>query len=179
MQRRDVDHAAVWALAFGAAASAGVATLAVLRRRRDRREESRIENELDALEVDVVEALRRDAVTGGCAIDVAVVSPGIVELSGTVPTREAAQRAARLLHAVAGVRTVVNRIEEGIVEQHLAGNRARRSVERTDAAIRADSTEQAPPAEHAARTNAADWTDSADLSASASAPLSTEDGMHM
>jgi hypothetical protein len=82
---------------------------------------------LDQLEEAAVEALRRDRLTGSCAIDVAALGPGIIELSGIVPTTEIGQRAARLLHALDGVRTVVNRLETGSLEDRLAENRVRRA----------------------------------------------------
>lgn len=117
-------------VAMGAAAGASALAWAAIRSiRRTRGAEQRTidaMNELVELEESVVEALRVDAVTGSCAIDVAAVGPGIIELSGVVPTEEAAQRAARLMHAVPGVRTVINRLEEGSVEERLAQNRARR-----------------------------------------------------
>lgn len=117
-------------LAIGAAAGASALAWAAFRSvRRSRGAEQRTVremNELAELEESVVEALRVDAVTGSCAIDVAAIGPGIIELSGVVPTEEAAQRAARLMHAVPGVRTVINRLEEGSVEERLAENRARR-----------------------------------------------------
>lgn len=117
-------------VAMGAAAGVSALAWAAIRSiRRTRGAEQRTIgaiNELVELEESVVEALRVDAVTGSCAIDVAAVGPGIIELSGVVPTEEAAQRAARLMHAVPGVRTVINRLEEGSVEERLAQNRARR-----------------------------------------------------
>lgn len=117
-------------IAIGAAAGVSALAWAVIRTvRRARSTQPRTVremNELAELEESVVEALRVDAVTGSCAIDVTAIGPGIVELSGVVPTEEAAQRAARLMHAVPGVRTVINRLEEGSVEERLAENRARR-----------------------------------------------------
>lgn len=117
-------------IAIGAAAGVSALAWAAIRTmRRTRGTDARTVremNELAELEESVVEALRVDAVTGSCAIDVAAVGPGIIELSGVVPTEEAAQRAARLMHAVPGVRTVINRLEEGSVEERLAENRARR-----------------------------------------------------
>ncbi|CAN5673184.1 hypothetical protein BH23GEM10_BH23GEM10_11340 [soil metagenome] len=118
-------------VAIGAAAGASALAWAAIRSvRRTRGAERRTVNEINELaelEESVVEALRVDAVTGSCAIDVAAVGPGIIELSGVVPTEEAAQRAARLMHAVPGVRTVINRLEEGSAEERLAQNRARRA----------------------------------------------------
>jgi hypothetical protein len=119
-----------WALAAGAAAGAGALALAIFQgvrmvRRSRNTVDSGLPAELDALEDAAVELLRRDAETGVCAIDVAAVAPGIVELSGVVPTHAVGQRAARLLHSLAGVRTVISRVEVGTTERRLAEARAR------------------------------------------------------
>ncbi|HSJ24426.1 MAG TPA: BON domain-containing protein [Longimicrobiales bacterium] len=120
-----------WALAAGAAAGAGALAFAVargvrlLRRRRHAHEAVQLPAELTALEESAVEALRRDRETGVCAIDVAAVAPGIVELTGVVPTHDVAQRATRLLHAVSGVNTVISRLEVGSFEERLASARSR------------------------------------------------------
>lgn len=115
-----------WAVAAGAAASATALAYSVLRVARSRRAPKRLAG-LEALEEEAVDALRRDPVTGACAIDVAALAPGIIELTGVVPTHDAGQRAARLLHALTGVRTVVNRLDEGSVEEQLAFSRVRRA----------------------------------------------------
>jgi hypothetical protein len=121
-----------WALAAGAAAGAGAMAYAVFRGMRllrgrhgraDRGPE--LPAELDALEDSAVEMLRRDPATGECAIDVAAIAPGIVELTGYVPTQEAGQRAARVLHSLPGVRTVISRLEVGSYESRLAEARGR------------------------------------------------------
>jgi hypothetical protein len=115
-----------WAVAAGMAAGAGSMAFAVLRGVRTlRRRRARVVGELDALEDAAVDVLRRDSETGVCAIDVAALGPGILELSGSVPTHEVGRRAARLLHALAGVRTVISRLEVGAFEQRLANNRER------------------------------------------------------
>jgi len=124
MQRRDREGMLPWAVAVGAGASAAAFT--ILRYAR-RRRQAVATTELDQLEVSAVEALRRDRLTGSCAIDVAALGPGIIELSGVVPTLDIGQRAARLLHALDGVRTVVNRLETGTLEDKLADNRLRRA----------------------------------------------------
>ncbi|MEX1182918.1 MAG: BON domain-containing protein [Gemmatimonadota bacterium] len=136
MDNRDFARAAPWAVAVGAAAGATAVAWSVLRVLRARRLHpyGRAGTELDQLEEAAVEALRRDQVTGACAIDVAAIGPGIVELSGVVPNGSAGQRAARVLHALPGVRTVINRLEEGSVEERLAQNRARLS--RGEASLR-------------------------------------------
>jgi hypothetical protein len=126
MSRREADQLLPFAVAAGAAAGASAAAYAILRLLR-RRHEAAEAGVLDRLEDAAVEALRRDRVTGVCAIDVAALGPGIIELTGTVPSHETGQRAARLLHALPGVRTVVNRLEAGSFEERLADNRQRRA----------------------------------------------------
>jgi hypothetical protein len=127
MFRRQPDRLSIWAVAAGAAASAGAVSFAILRGirvARHRRSPQSV-TELDFLEDAAVDALRRDSLTGVCAIDVAAVSRGIIELSGVVPTHEVGQRATRLLHALPGVRTVISRLEVGSFEERLADNRQR------------------------------------------------------
>lgn len=117
---------AVSAIAAGAAAGAGAAAFAVLRGVRAlRQRQQQTLTTLDLLEDEAVEVLRRDSVTGVCAIDVAAIGPNTIELTGRVPTPEAAQRAARLLHALPGVHTVISRVEIGAYESRLAENRER------------------------------------------------------
>jgi hypothetical protein len=124
MQLREREGLLPWAVAVGAGASAAAFTILRFARRR---RTSVTTGVLDRLEESAVDALRRDRLTGGCAIDVAALGPGIIELSGVVPTLEIGQRAARLLHALDGVRTVVNRLETGSLEDRLAENRLRRA----------------------------------------------------
>lgn len=114
MFRREPEPSARWLLAVAAVAGASAAAYGLIRLfRAQRHRRGGAAGPLEMLETDVVEALRRDPVTGRCAIDVAAIAPGIIELTGTVPTHEASQRAARLLHAVGGVLTVINRLDVG------------------------------------------------------------------
>ena len=130
MFRREPEPSARWLLAVAAVAGASAAAYGVVRlfRAQRRRREGPAAGSLEMLETDVVEALRRDPVTGRCAIDVAAIAPGIVELTGTVPTHEASQRAARLLHAVGGVLTVINRLDVGAVGGPAPASAAARSA---------------------------------------------------
>lgn len=127
MFRRQQDGLPVWVIAAGAAAGATAISFAVLRTLRRRRESPPLVTGLDYLEDAAVDVLRRDPQTGGCPIDVAATGPGMIELTGVVPTHEISQRAARLLHSLPGVRTVVNRLDTGALEQQLATNRTRRA----------------------------------------------------
>jgi hypothetical protein len=126
MFRREPERLAPWLLAIGAVAGATALTFGVLRMLRQRRDRPATTS-LEHLEDAAVDALRRDSLTGECAIDVAALAPGIVELTGVVPTYEVGQRAARLLHSLPGVSTVINRLDTGSLEAHLADNRGRRA----------------------------------------------------
>jgi len=71
----------------------------------------REQDELTGLEDAVLDAFLADEVMGERPIDVGAISRGIVELSGSVYTDDEADRAVRLAQRVAGVETVVNRLE--------------------------------------------------------------------
>lgn len=71
----------------------------------------REQDALVALEDAVLAAFLGDDALRECGIDVGAISPGIVELSGSVWTREQAQRAVAVAQGVHGVETVVNRME--------------------------------------------------------------------
>ena len=71
------------------------------------------QTELTALEDRVLDAFLADAVLGERGIDIGAISPGIIELSGSVRTEEEAERAVHAANAVAGVTTVVNRLDVG------------------------------------------------------------------
>jgi hypothetical protein len=125
---------------------------------------------LMALEDAVLDAFLDDETLRECGIDVGAISTGIVELSGSVWTREEAHRALSVAHGVGGVETVVNRMEveeererlhprddfdEGIEMSgewtgHQSGMGSRRQGEQTDPSqpddshrMREDSLEQA------------------------------------
>lgn len=66
---------------------------------------------LMALEDAVLDAFLGDALLRDCGIDVGAISRGIVELSGSVWTRDEAHRAVSVARGVEGVETVVNRME--------------------------------------------------------------------
>lgn len=69
------------------------------------------QRELSGLEDRVLEAFFGDSLLSERGIDVGAISPGIVELSGSVWTEDEADRAVRVANGVEGVRTVVNRME--------------------------------------------------------------------
>jgi len=82
----------------------------------------------DALEERVVQALLEDAVAGGAPVDVAALAEDMVELSGTVPRREEAERAVRAAQAVSGVHTVVNRLDVEAELRHADETRVRKEA---------------------------------------------------
>jgi hypothetical protein len=69
------------------------------------------QEELDTLEDATLHGFLGDDVLRERAIDIGAISPGIIELSGTVTTEAEAQRAVALANGIQGVRTVVNRME--------------------------------------------------------------------
>jgi BON domain len=71
----------------------------------------RDQEELLDLEDAVLAAFHGDEVLCECGIDVGAISRGIVELSGSVWTREESHRAMSVAQGVPGVETVVNRME--------------------------------------------------------------------
>lgn len=85
----------------------------------------REQRELTGLEDSVLEAFFADPVLGNRGVDVGAISPGIVELSGSVWTEEEAEQAVRLASGVRGVRTVVNRMEIEDEARHLESTRRR------------------------------------------------------
>jgi hypothetical protein len=125
MFRREPHRFNTALVSVGAAAAAGVAAIAVIRALR--RRSARAVADINGLEAAAVDVLRRNPDTGACAIDVALIAPGILELTGMVPTRHAAHRAADLLHGLPGVNTVISRVDVGTLEERLAANRERRA----------------------------------------------------
>jgi len=89
--------------------------------------------QLTGLEDAVLDAFLGDPVLSERGIDVGAVSRGIVELSGSVYTENEAERAVRVASGVAGVQTVVNRIE--VEEQAESLEDARRRLESGDPAL--------------------------------------------
>lgn len=73
------------------------------------------QDDMDRLEGDVLDGLLQDPVLRDRGIDIGAISPGIIELSGSVHTEEEAVRAVALANRITGVRTVVRRldVEEG------------------------------------------------------------------
>ncbi len=81
--------------------------------------------DLEALESAVLDAFLADEILSERAIDVGAISQGIIELSGSVHTEGEADRAVRLAGRVAGVETVVDRMEIEEEMRHLEETRRR------------------------------------------------------
>lgn len=82
------------------------------------------------LERRVTEALDAEGLTARFDIEVGALSDGIVELAGVVRDETDAERAVAVALGVPGVRTVLNRLDIEILEEHLAETRIR-NAERT------------------------------------------------
>jgi hypothetical protein len=118
----------LWLAAFGAVVGGVSAAGVYLLQRALRRQEEeydRDEARLAALEERVVDALDAADELNDCPIEVAALADGIVELSGAVRDESESERAVAVAHTVAGVRTVLNRLDVGDLEAHLADNRER------------------------------------------------------
>lgn len=125
-QKRERSGAAFWVLAAGAAV--GIGAVIWMGMRRKGRAEFVGLPERGGIEDDVIEALRRDTVLRARAIDVASIAPGIIELSGTVDSEEEAHHAVEVVQRVAGIRTVLNRLDLSEVEQRLNRKRTTSTV---------------------------------------------------
>jgi hypothetical protein len=111
--------AAAWLLR-GRAASALKSAGRRLRPRRLMRGSAE-EGAMRALEDAVLERLSTHPVFGERGIDVGAISKGIIELSGEVRSREESLDAVRVVEAVPGVQTVVNRM--GVLAARRYGSR--------------------------------------------------------
>jgi len=80
------------------------------------------QEELTQLEDFVIDAFLADEVLSERGIDVGAISPGIVELSGSVWSEEEADRAVHVANAIEGVRTVVNRLDIESEARHFERN---------------------------------------------------------
>ncbi|HET7273542.1 MAG TPA: BON domain-containing protein [Longimicrobiaceae bacterium] len=83
------------------------------------------QRELTRLEDAVLDAFLSDPVLGERGIDVGAISPGIIELSGSVVTDQEAAHAVHVANGVVGVSTVVNRMELESELQRLERTRGR------------------------------------------------------
>jgi hypothetical protein len=83
------------------------------------------DHELTGLEDAVIDAFLAHPVLSERGIDVGAISRGIVELSGSVYTEDESDTAVRVANSVAGVQTVVNRLEVEEEAEHLDETRRR------------------------------------------------------
>ena len=67
--------------------------------------------DLTQLEDAVLDAFLADGVLSERGVDIGAISPGIVELSGSVWTEEESDRAVQLARRIPGVNTVINRLD--------------------------------------------------------------------
>jgi hypothetical protein len=108
-----------------AGALVGVATGIALSRRMVRAAPVAGRREMRRLEEAVADALAADLVLGSRSIEVGALTVGIVELTGPVHDEWEAERAVRISQGVPGVRTVLNRLDREVVEDHIAYTQSR------------------------------------------------------
>lgn len=111
LRRRKRRETTTWIVVAGVAA--GVAAATWLGMRLARKRGMLPSGELRRLEKSVIRQLREDPILRTRGVDVAAIAPGIVELSGVVDTMEESHHAVDVVQAIAGVRTVVNRLDLG------------------------------------------------------------------
>lgn len=121
-----IDHP--WTLAIGAALGLSVSLFWSLRagragRLREVAARAKASVGGGGLERRVEQILRGDPVLGERAIEAAELSDGIVELTGAVHDDDEIHRATSLAQQVPGVRTVLNRLDNEMLETHLGETR--------------------------------------------------------
>lgn len=112
----------VWLVAVGAAA--GFATGLLMARRRAGWP-GVMDRGLAGLETRIQEAIDADPILYRRDLNAGALADGIVELTGTVRDEAEAEHAIALARRVPGVRTVLNRLDLQILEDHLADTRRR------------------------------------------------------
>lgn len=126
--RDNLRRAGVVALAVGTTLGAAAAVVLGIRARLRRSPDAdHVSPELLQLETAVVDALVADDVAGRLPLEVEAIAAGIIELSGGVETEAEAHRAVEVAQRVAGVRTVLNRVDVGRVIANM--DHARRRME--------------------------------------------------
>ena len=128
-KRRKRREAAGWVLAAGVVLTGAAAAYAVSRLLKAQPVVRR--REMRGIEKRVLQALLNDAASRNESIDIAAVSGGVIELSGVVDSPEIARRIVSLVDGVAGVHTVLNRLEIRSVEARLQRSRKRTDGEST------------------------------------------------
>jgi hypothetical protein len=116
-QKRDNrSKTGLWLLAGGILA--GLATVAYFKLRRSEKRVT-LPAEVRGLEDAVLAALKSDDILRRRGIDVAVIAPGIVELTGSVETEEEAHHAVAVVQRIPSVRTVLNRLDLSRLEHRV------------------------------------------------------------
>lgn len=126
-------HGTAWTMAVGAAAGVAAAALWTVRARGWPRRSQRMTGQ-NTLEDQVVNALLEDETTSRCGIEVAAISSGVIELTGSVGTPSELRRAVEVTQGVDGVNTVVNRLEVGMESSRMSERQRR--YEEGDPALR-------------------------------------------
>lgn len=119
------SHGSAWTIAVGATAGVAAAALWMVRPRGWRVRQEQRPREISDLEERVVDALLDDDMTSRCALEVAAVGEGVIELTGTVGTATELRRAVEVTQGVEGVRTVVNRVEVGLERSRMSERQRR------------------------------------------------------
>lgn len=121
--RRSELAAYPWTLAIGTAVGLSAGLLWSLRSRRAGRLGELAGASVERAERQVQEVLRNDPVLGERPIQATALGNGIVELTGAVSDDDEVHRAAMLAQQTPGVRTVLNRLDNEMLESHLDENR--------------------------------------------------------
>jgi hypothetical protein len=122
-KRRKRRETAGWVLAAGVVLTGAAAAYAVSRLLRSGPVERRLD--MRSLEKRVLQALLNDMHARTESIDIAAVGPGILELAGAVESSEIARHIVAVVDGVAGVHTVLNRLEIRTTEAQLKRNRSK------------------------------------------------------
>lgn len=125
MRELNMSRNTTWSVAVGAAAGVAAAALWTVRARSRRSMMRDRDPELAGLEEAIVDVLLADEQTAHCAIEVAAVAPGVIELTGSVATPVELRRSVEVTQGVDGVRTVVNRLEVGLERSRMSERQRR------------------------------------------------------
>lgn len=115
------------ALLIGTAA--GLALGAAFGRRYGGIREIRLIRELARIEERIVDRFMEDPILSQRPLDVAALTPRVIELTGTVRDEDEADRAVALAQEASGATTVVNRLDVAVEEEHALRTRLRNEAE--------------------------------------------------
>lgn len=114
--------------------AAGLIMGAAIGRRYGGVRELRLIRELARTEERIVDRFMADPILSERALDVAALTPRIIELSGTVLDEDEADRAVALAQETSGATTVVNRLDVAVLDEHVQRTRRRNAAEGLDGA---------------------------------------------